>query len=129
MRRTATTIVALAVLVAGATSAAAASAAAPRVLDHGPVRMWEDPGMSGSRYVNYYPGQAADNKVNIGGWNGDNEISAVDNATSYWVTLWDNDNYTGTRRCIAPHTSVDDLNLIGYDNRAESFQLTSNSLC
>jgi len=97
--------------------------------DHGPVRMWEDPNMTGSRYVNYSPGQIPSNKVDIGWWNGDNEISSVDNDTSYWVTLWDNDNWTGTRRCIAPHSSVDNLNWIGFDNQAESFQLTSNSLC
>ena len=94
------------------------------------VRMFEDPDWAGSVYVHYEVGQAPGDRANIDGWNGDNEISSLFNLTGKWVILWDNDDYTGTRRCISPAThSVSNLALIGFDNRAESFQLTTSTMC
>lgn len=121
----------LAIAGAGVPALAADDAGTVRALSHGPVRMWEDPRYSGSLYVEYYPGQAPNNKVNIGGWNGDNEISSVKNDTDYWVVLWDNDDYTGSKVCLRPHEWAQQLSwdVFRFDNKAESFQLTTSSLC
>ena len=127
---TAACALALSALASGGSASAAPSDSEPvTTLSHGPVRMWEDPEYSGSMYVNYYPGQAPGNKVDIGWWNGDNEISSVDNDTDYWVILWDNDNFTGTLKCIRPHEYVLYLSWFSFDNRAESFQLSTTSMC
>jgi hypothetical protein len=122
--------VALGVLTSsGPASAAASDSESAGILSHGPVRMWEDRDFTGSMYINYYPGQAPGNRVDIDWWNGDNEITSLDNDTDYWVILWDNDNYTGTRKCIRPHEYVLSLHWISFDNRAESFQLSTSSMC
>jgi hypothetical protein len=84
----------------------------------GQVCMWEDPGAQGSNYVAH---SATVGKYEIGGFNGDNEISSIVNATGYCVTLYDNDGWTGTSKTFQPHTEL--LNFGSYDNEAESYKI------
>lgn len=84
----------------------------------GQVCMWEDPGAQGSNYVAH---SATVGSYEIGGFNGDNEISSIVNATGYCVTLYDNDGWSGTSRTFQPHT--ESLNLGSYDNEAESYKI------
>jgi hypothetical protein len=91
------------------------------------VCMYEDNSYRGSQYVRYLEDTRPSNKFDIDGWDGDNEISSVHNNTDYWVVLYDNDNYTGTKACIRPHADIPNLATSnGYDNRAESFILKSS---
>lgn len=86
----------------------------------GYVCMWEDPGYDGSLYVRRF-GEAGNHDID--GLDGDNEISAVYNATNFCVRLYDNDDWTGTSYLINPHTMLPDLKQNGYDNEAESFKI------
>jgi hypothetical protein len=91
------------------------------------VCMWEDNWYHGSMYVKYKQNSKSGNKVDIGGWNGDNEISAVVNNTVYTVVLYDNDNWTGTHICVLWFKSSYNLAVdYGFDNEAESFRLVDS---
>jgi hypothetical protein len=88
------------------------------------VCMWEDNNYNGSMYVKYRDGSKTGNKYDIGGFNGDNEISAVVNNTGWLLVMYDNDNYTGSRACVRPYSKSANLgSSFGYDNEAESFKL------
>lgn len=90
---------------------------------NGKICMWEDPSAQGSRYVEVYPGGVSW-FYNIGGWNGDNEISSWENASSVSVKVFSNDNPTGRWRCLEPGTYQSSLG--DFDNDAESFQVVSS---
>lgn len=88
------------------------------------VCLWEGYSFGGDKWVDYTVNSLPDNKFNIGGWNGDNEISSAKNETDLILVLWDNDNYTGTRACIPANSSSSNLGQThGFNDRAESFQL------
>ena len=107
---------AMAIAMIGGTSQAHAGIHCPE----GKICMWEDPNAEGSRYV----------ETSVGGvgwfhdidwWNGDNEISSVENSTNRSIRVWTNDNPTGRSRCYPPHTYDDNLKDAGFDNDFESF--------
>jgi hypothetical protein len=91
------------------------------------VCMWEDPNYTGTLYVKYTNGTNVGNKFEIDGFDGDNEISSVINNTNLKVILYDNDNYSGTTKCLNPDTKYKSLG--SYDNEAESFKLTTAGNC
>ncbi|MFF0659509.1 MULTISPECIES: peptidase inhibitor family I36 protein [Micromonospora] len=92
----------------------------------GRICMWEDFGYTGSKYVDYVPGTISNDRYEINGFNGDNEISSVINNTSKCAVLYDNDGFSGTRITISKNTSVSNLRTFAnFDNEAESFALVS----
>ncbi len=118
-KRVAATLVAgVAVAMFGAINPATASETAPAA---GSVRMWEDPDYTGSQYVDATPANCPDG-CDIDGWDGDNEISSVRNETACTVRLYADDNFGGRSVDLAANTSYSNLELIGFDNDAESFQ-------
>lgn len=82
--------------------------------------MWEDGDFGGDKWVNWRP-TANNQKYQIDGWDGDNEISSIINNTRYDVALYDNDNYDGEDRCLRAGRQVEDLDS-GWDfnDRIES---------
>jgi hypothetical protein len=87
----------------------------------GNVRMWEDPNFTGSQYVDATPANCPDG-CDIDGWDGDNEISSVRNETACIVRLYADDNFGGRSVDLAANTNYSNLEQIGFDNDAESFQ-------
>jgi peptidase inhibitor family I36 len=85
------------------------------------LQMWEDPGYTGSIYVDTLPSECPAG-CDIDGWDGDNEISSVKNPTGCKVRLYDNDGFTGGTVDLSPHTSYPNLEQQGFDNRAESYK-------
>jgi hypothetical protein len=88
---------------------------------NGYVCMWEDPGYTGSLYVEQ-PNQ--NGRYEIDGWNGDNEISSVVNNTGKCIVLYANDGWTGRTHSIQKSGTAklrSNLQLNGYDNEAESY--------
>ncbi|MGQ0779373.1 MAG: peptidase inhibitor family I36 protein [Pseudonocardiales bacterium] len=82
------------------------------------ICMWEDANFTGDRWV--------DTEVGAPGWfydidwfNGDNEISSIDNATGRSIRVWANDNPSGNSICLPPHTRRDSLG--SFNDDAESF--------
>ena len=84
------------------------------------VCMFEDAGLVGDKYVNVVgrPGF-----YDIDWWNGDNEISSVQNRTGYWIRMYADDDWTGFFGCVAPGQILGSLS---EDNEMESFQLDTN---
>jgi hypothetical protein len=74
----------------------------------GRVCMWEDSGYSGSKYANWAP-TGTNQKFQLDGWDGDNEITSLINNTRYKIRVYDNDDYSGESRCIDPGTSIKNL--------------------
>lgn len=115
------------VMAAGLVSAPSAAAATPSerqataLQKAGVVQMWEDPDYSGSLYVEAGPGNCPAEGCDIDGWDGDNEISSVKNGTNCTVRLWDLDGFGGSYVDLAPNRSYSNLELLGFDNKAESF--------
>lgn len=84
------------------------------------VCMWEDDAFKGDRWVNTTVGGPPWD-YNIDGWNGDNEISSIDNATGRYILVWSNDQADGRSLCVPPHTDMASLG--NFDNDAEYFQV------
>ncbi|SCF46972.1 Peptidase inhibitor family I36 [Micromonospora mirobrigensis] len=104
----------------------AAPAYAAGTCSSGKICMWEDFSYNGSKYVDYTPGSISNDKYEINGFNGDNEISSVINNTDKCAVLYDNDGFSGTRITIGKKTSVSNLRTFAnFDNEAESFALVS----
>ena len=87
------------------------------------ICMWEDTAFSGDRWV--------DTEVGGPGWfydidwfNGDNEISSIDNATGQSIRVWGNDNPSGGSICLPPHSNL--VGLGGFENDAESFSVVAS---
>lgn len=106
-------------------SATPAQAAAPDC-DPGRICMWEDDAFTGSRYVNWRP-DGGNDKYQIDGWDGDNEISSVYNYSNYAVILYDNDDYTGYLRCIPARTTA--YAQRGWNDDAESAKTRTVDHC
>ncbi len=87
----------------------------------GNVRMWEDPDFTGSQYVDATPANCPDG-CDIDGWDGDNEISSVRNETACTIRLYADDNFAGRSVDLAANTNYSNLEQVGFDNDAESFQ-------
>ncbi|MGC4942467.1 peptidase inhibitor family I36 protein [Kribbella sp. DT2] len=117
-RVAATLVCGLAVAGFGAISPANAAENAPAA---GNVRMWEDPDFTGSQYVDATPANCPDG-CDIDGWDGDNEISSVRNETTCTIRLYADDNFGGRSVDLAPNKSYSNLEQVGFDNDAESFQ-------
>jgi peptidase inhibitor family I36 len=85
--------------------------------------MWEDARFSGSRYVfqNQPPAERCDGSViyEIDGFNGDNEISSIDNATDFDVVVYADDGGQGQTLVVPSHQAF--YGLGAFDNDAESF--------
>jgi hypothetical protein len=110
MRAALTALFAVSVVTVGVSTPAQADGYCPA----NRVCMWEDSYYGGSRYVDTYAGGPYD----IDGWNGDNEISSVDNASGLYIVMYDNDNLTGFLGCVAPHQRIPALN---RNDEMESF--------
>ncbi len=85
----------------------------------GRVCMWEDSNFSGDRWVDVKVG-GADWSYNIDGWNGDNEISSIDNASGWDIRVWGNDNPTGASICVPAHSNRSSLG--SFNDDAEYFE-------
>lgn len=83
---------------------------------------WEDPNGGGTRYL-HTPQNACHDGCDIGGWDGDNELSAVDNGTNCTVTLYADDGYKGRTYTVPKNTAIWNLETVGFDNEAESYEL------
>jgi hypothetical protein len=60
----------------------------------------------------------------IDGWDGDNEISSIINESrTLCVTLYNNDNFTGSTYRMSPDGSNPRLSNANFDNKAESFRI------
>ncbi|MDA2806111.1 peptidase inhibitor family I36 protein [Nocardiopsis suaedae] len=96
-------------VLAAAATALPVTASTPAMADGycraGHVCMWEDAHYQGSRYIDVRAGGPYD----IDWWNGDNEISSVDNASDLYIVMYDNDNTTGFLGCVAPHQRIPSL--------------------
>lgn len=113
----------LAVAVAGLMLAGLAPAASANVY------MWEDSYYRGDLYVDYSPGENWDDRYDIDWWDGDDEISSVKNYTSKWLTIYANDGYTGSKRCVEPGGTRPNLSWISFNDEAESFALHDDRTC
>ncbi|MDA1362740.1 peptidase inhibitor family I36 protein [Glycomyces luteolus] len=82
--------------------------------------MWEDSSYSGSRYANWAP-TGTNQKYQLDGWDGDNEITSFINNTRYKIRVYDNDDYSGESRCIDPGQRVSNLSgSWDFNDRIES---------
>lgn len=86
------------------------------------ICMWEDPGGQGSVYANR---SGAAGRFELGGWDGDNEVSSVTNWTDKCVTLYSHDAQAGRSFTIGPKRENMKLADSGFDNDAESYMLWS----
>lgn len=84
----------------------------------GNICMWEDANYTGDRYVSI---RGRPGTYDIDGWNGDNEITSVANATGMWVVLYADDECTDYLWTIRPNTSNPQLPGSANDD-AECFQ-------
>lgn len=88
--------------------------------DSGRMCMYEDANYTGSKYVNWKP-TGTNQKYQIDGWDGDNEISSLINNTAYKIRVYDNDDYSGYSICVLPHTDINNLkNGWVFNDEAES---------
>ncbi|MGF0175115.1 peptidase inhibitor family I36 protein [Streptomyces sp. Marseille-Q5077] len=76
--------------------------------DTGRMCMYEDASYTGSKYVNWKP-TGTNQKHQIDGWNGDNEITSLINNTRYNIRVYDNDDYSGQSICVVPNHSINNL--------------------
>ncbi|MFJ3231986.1 peptidase inhibitor family I36 protein [Streptomyces sp. NPDC086787] len=76
--------------------------------DSGRICMYEDASYTGSKYVNWKP-TGTNQKYQIDGWDGDNEITSLINNTSYNIRIYDNDDYSGYSICVKPHVDITNL--------------------
>lgn len=87
------------------------------------VCMWEDNRYRGDLYVkqNQPPRERCDVTLiyDIDGFNGDNEISSVDNATDFDVVLFADDDGQGATLVIPEHQRY--YGVGSFDNDAESY--------
>jgi hypothetical protein len=88
--------------------------------------LFEDGGGGGSQYGT----ATAIGNYELGGWNGDNEISSAINYTPYCLNLYDGDNQSGASMTIWKYTGsnagqVEKMSLgdLGWNDRAESWKL------
>lgn len=97
----------------------------------GNVCMWEHPGYNGDRWVDV-PGRPGG--VEIDWWNGDHEISSIDNASGYYLRVQPGDLDGGGawwgygNLCVKPHQRISDLTFsdVGdYNDVPRSFIITS----
>jgi len=87
------------------------------------VCMWEDTNYQGDRWVDTTVG-APGWFYDIDWWDGDNEISSIDNSTGNYIQVWGNDNPTGSSYCVRPHSRHSSLG--SFDNDAESFVVVTS---
>ena len=111
--------IAVASAAAGVAVVSAGPASADGYCPPGRVCMWEDRDFSGSRYVDV---AAVPGTYNIDGWDGDNEITSLDNASGREVWVYDNDNCTGYLFTQYPHTRTPVLSP-SLNDRAECFRI------
>ncbi|GAB1694786.1 peptidase inhibitor family I36 protein [Krasilnikovia sp. M28-CT-15] len=119
------TFAALAAVMSGTagTLAVAAPAMAGTFCPYDYICMWEDPAWSGSEYIKV---RAVPGSYGIDGWDGDNEISSIINESrKYCVTLYNNDNWTGSTYRLSYDGSNPRLSNANFDNKAESFKIHS----
>ncbi|WP_079056248.1 peptidase inhibitor family I36 protein [Streptomyces caeruleatus] len=120
-----------AILTLGSVPAQAAqesTAASTRVVNcaTGRMCMYEDASYTGSKYVNWKP-TGTNQKYQIDGWNGDNEITSLINNTSYNIRLYDNDDYSGRSMCVVKNSSINNLkNWWIFNDKAESAKTVAN---
>jgi hypothetical protein len=106
---------ALAVATTYAGPASADDARCPN--DH--VCMFEDPGFTGSLYVNQQ--YVSNGRFEIDWWEGDNEISAVINNTNAMVKLYAGDRWSGNWHCVGAKATRSNLENNSFDNNTESW--------
>ncbi|GHH07477.1 peptidase inhibitor family I36 protein [Streptomyces lanatus] len=93
--------------------------------DTGRLCMFEDQDYTGDQY-NWKP-TGVNQKHQIDGWNGDNEISSVINRTRYNIKLYDNDDYSGRSICLVPGKYINNLkNWWIFNDKAESAKTVSS---
>jgi len=108
---------------------AASPASADGYCPSGRICMWEDENYTGDRWVDV-PGSPGG--VEIDWWNGDHEISSVDNASGYDLRLSPGDLDGGGAwvgfgyLCVQPHQRISSLAAYAdYDNVPRSFVVSS----
>jgi hypothetical protein len=118
LRRASIILLALSLATVVAIIGGSSQAHARSYCPNGHVCMWEDANAQGDRYVDTAVG-GVDWFYDIDGWNGDNEISSVENNSNRAIRVWTNDNQSGRSLCYPPHTS--NMELGNLDNDFESF--------
>jgi hypothetical protein len=125
-RRVATGLATTGAAILAATAFTAGTAAAEPIPEAGTcdqdhVCMWEDAGYGGDKWVNWQP-SGTGQIFEIGGWNGDNEISSALNRTVHA-----DDGAQGDAYCIHAYQPVQNFKEVGFNDDAES--LMTKSAC
>lgn len=87
----------------------------------GQVCLYEDAGWQGDEYGRV----SAAGFYELGGWNGDNEISSVLNNTSNCLTLYSNDGGGGRTLTVGPHSEIGTLKDYNFNDDTESYRIHS----
>jgi hypothetical protein len=123
-RRVTTAFAATGTAILAASAFTAGTAAAEPVPEAGTcdanyVCMWEDAGYGGDKWVNWQP-SGTGQIFEIGGWNGDNEISSALNRTGYAIMVYADDGAQGDAYCIHAHQPIQNFKEVGFNDEAES---------
>jgi len=123
-RRVTTGLAATGAAIVAATAFTAGSAAAEPIPEAGTcdamyVCMWEDSGYGGDKWVNWRPTSEGE-IFEIGGWNGDNEISSALNRSSFAIEVYADDGAEGDSFCIHPYQPIQNFQEVGFNDDAES---------
>lgn len=117
------------VAVLGLAAVGAAPASADGYCPSGRICMWEDQNFTGDRWVDV---KGSPGSVEIGGWDGDHEISSIDNASGHDLRLSPADLNGGGawsgfgHLCVQPHQRIRSLETYAdYDNVPQSFVVGS----
>jgi Peptidase inhibitor family I36 len=85
--------------------------------------LYEDAGWQGDEYGRV----SSPGYYELGGWNGDNEISSLLNNTPYCLTIYSSDGWSGRTWTLGPYDDIGTLddNGIYFNDDAESYRLWS----
>jgi hypothetical protein len=118
-RRGRTGLAAAGAAICAATAFAPGTASADGTCDEHYVCMWEDASYGGDKWVNWRPVREGDT-FEIGGWNGDNEISSAVNRSGFAIVMYADDSGAGGSFCIHPHQPIQNFQEVGFNDEAES---------
>ncbi|MDF5759334.1 peptidase inhibitor family I36 protein [Spongiactinospora sp. TRM90649] len=104
---------------AGVGAAAPASASDVRCKISNLACLYEDINGNGDEYGGVW----RQGKYELGGWDGDNEISSVSNYSEWCMTLYTNDGWGGRTLTLGPKRSLYNLKDWGFNDDTESYRL------
>ncbi|MFB9527700.1 peptidase inhibitor family I36 protein [Nonomuraea roseola] len=81
--------------------------------------LYEDAGSQGDEYGR----KTSLGDYELGGWNGDNEISAIANYSAWCATIYSNDGQKGRTLTVRPGRTLNQLKDWDFNDDAESYRL------